>query len=63
MEGNFIVRKSVGSTPAILGTKLKQNYYKVGKSRSARMLYVDHVLLGMVNLLNIGGSISIVIFN
>ena len=27
VEGNWVVRKSVGSTPAILGTKLKQNYY------------------------------------
>lgn len=29
VEGNWVVRKSVGSTPAILGTKLKQHYYKV----------------------------------
>jgi len=27
-----VVRKSVGTTPAILGTKLKQNYYKVSTS-------------------------------
>ena len=26
VEGNFIVRRAVGSTPAILGTKLKQTY-------------------------------------
>jgi len=28
VEGNWVVRKSVGSTPAILGTKLKQTYHK-----------------------------------
>jgi hypothetical protein len=29
VEGNYLVRKAVGSKPAILGTKLKQHYYKV----------------------------------
>lgn len=28
VEGNWVVRKSVGSTPAILGTKLKQTYHR-----------------------------------
>ena len=28
VEGNFIVRRAVGSTPAILGTKLKQSYVR-----------------------------------
>lgn len=28
VEGNFIVRRAVGSTPAIMGTKLKQHYIR-----------------------------------
>mmetsp|Transcript_39030 Transcript_39030/g.90830 ORF Transcript_39030/g.90830 Transcript_39030/m.90830 type:complete len:119 (-) Transcript_39030:646-1002(-) len=28
VEGNFIVRRAVGSTPAIMGTKLKQYYVR-----------------------------------
>jgi hypothetical protein len=28
VEGNFMVRKAVGSTPAIMGTKLKQTYVR-----------------------------------
>ena len=28
MEGNFMVRKATGSTPAIMGTKLKQHYIR-----------------------------------
>ncbi|KAL3918794.1 MAG: hypothetical protein SGILL_004070 [Bacillariaceae sp.] len=28
VEGNFLVRKAVGSTPAIMGTKLKQSYVR-----------------------------------
>jgi hypothetical protein len=28
VEGNFMVRKAVGSTPAIMGTKLEQNYVR-----------------------------------
>ena len=28
VEGNFMVRKAVGSTPAIMGTKLKQSYVR-----------------------------------
>jgi hypothetical protein len=28
VEGNFLVRKAVGNTPAIMGTKLKQNYVR-----------------------------------
>ena len=35
VEGNWVVRKSVGNTPAILGTKLKQNYYKVSEAYPA----------------------------
>lgn len=32
VEGNFVVRKAVGSTPAIMGTKLKQYYIKTERS-------------------------------
>ena len=28
VEGNFLVRKAVGSTPAIMGTKLRQMYVR-----------------------------------
>jgi hypothetical protein len=28
VEGNFMVRKAVGSTPAIMGTKVKQSYVR-----------------------------------
>lgn len=28
IEGNFLVRKAVGSTPAIMGTRIKQNYVR-----------------------------------
>ncbi|GMH77863.1 hypothetical protein TL16_g07565 [Triparma laevis f. inornata] len=31
IEGNFIVRRAVGSTPAILGTKLKQTYARTDR--------------------------------
>ena len=31
IEGNFIVRRAVGSTPAILGTKLKQSYRRTDR--------------------------------
>ena len=31
IEGNFIVRRAVGSTPAILGTKLKQTYARTNR--------------------------------
>ena len=31
IEGNFIVRRAVGSTPAILGTKLKQSYRRMDR--------------------------------
>lgn len=31
VEGNFIVRKAVGSTPAIMGTKLKQYYMRTDR--------------------------------
>eukprot|EP00814_Leptocylindrus_danicus_P018772 CAMPEP_0116031236 /NCGR_PEP_ID=MMETSP0321-20121206/17383_1 /TAXON_ID=163516 /ORGANISM="Leptocylindrus danicus var. danicus, Strain B650" /LENGTH=1121 /DNA_ID=CAMNT_0003506301 /DNA_START=101 /DNA_END=3466 /DNA_ORIENTATION=- len=31
IEGNFIVRKAVGSTPAIMGTKLKQLYSRTDR--------------------------------
>jgi len=31
IEGNFIVRKAVGSTPAIMGTKLKQIYSRTDR--------------------------------
>lgn len=37
-----MVRKSVGSTPAILGTKLKQNYYSV---RTNRILFLPACML------------------
>ena len=33
VEGNFIVRKAVGSTPAIMGTKLKQYYSRCPNNR------------------------------
>ena len=32
VEGNFIVRKAVGSTPAIMGKKLKQSYVSTERS-------------------------------
>ena len=32
VEGNFIVRKAVGSTPAIMGKKLKQYYIRTDRS-------------------------------
>ena len=32
VEGNFLVRKAVGSTPAIMGTKLKQHYVRTKRS-------------------------------
>jgi hypothetical protein len=35
VEGNFMVRKAVGSTPAIMGTKLKQSY-----ARNSRFMEV-----------------------
>ena len=31
VEGNFMVRKAVGSTPAIMGTKLKQHYIRTDR--------------------------------
>ncbi|EQC37824.1 hypothetical protein SDRG_04848 [Saprolegnia diclina VS20] len=31
VEGNFMVRQAVGSTPAIIGTKLRQPYFKTDK--------------------------------
>mmetsp|Transcript_36637 Transcript_36637/g.53677 ORF Transcript_36637/g.53677 Transcript_36637/m.53677 type:complete len:1262 (+) Transcript_36637:127-3912(+) len=31
VEGNFVVRKAVGSTPAIMGTKLKQTYVRTDR--------------------------------
>ena len=33
VEGNFLVRKAVGSTPAIMGTKLKQYYSRCPNNR------------------------------
>jgi len=31
VEGNFLVRKACGSTPAIMGTKLKQHYFRTDR--------------------------------
>ena len=31
VEGNFLVRKACGTTPAIMGTKLKQHYFRTDK--------------------------------